>query len=188
MINETKAFFGQYIKLLPQDEAYLVELMQVKQFDKKVILTQLGDIETNVYFVFKGLLKKYFYSGKDEIVAHISREGQLLTSETSLFQNIPSKYILETIEPSILIVFSKQGLENLFSKDKRWERAGRLLISDVLVRKEYWLLNHILYTPRERFFNYVREYPDLLNRVPQKLLASHLNIKPETFSRLKQLI
>ncbi|MEI9808160.1 MAG: hypothetical protein WDO16_09940 [Bacteroidota bacterium] len=43
-------------------------------------------------------------------------------------------------------------------------------------------------TPRERFLNFVMKNPDLMQRVPQKYLASYLNIKPETFSRFKHLL
>jgi hypothetical protein len=34
----------------------------------------------------------------------------------------------------------------------------------------------------------MESHPDMLQRVPQKYIASYLNIKPETFSRLKHLI
>jgi hypothetical protein len=43
-------------------------------------------------------------------------------------------------------------------------------------------------TTRERFLEYMQTHPDMLQRVPQKYLASYLNIKPETFSRLKHLL
>jgi hypothetical protein len=43
-------------------------------------------------------------------------------------------------------------------------------------------------TPRERFLNFIMKNPELLQRVPQKYLASYLNIKPETFSRFKHLL
>jgi DNA-binding Lrp family transcriptional regulator len=31
----------------------------------------------------------------------------------------------------------------------------------------------------------VRKHPDLVDRIPQKQLASHLNLSPETLSRLR---
>jgi hypothetical protein len=43
-------------------------------------------------------------------------------------------------------------------------------------------------TPRERFIDFVTKNPELLQRVPQKCLASFLNIKPETFSRFKHMV
>jgi hypothetical protein len=42
--------------------------------------------------------------------------------------------------------------------------------------------------PRERFLYFMERHPTLLQRVPQKHVASFLNIQPETFSRYKHLL
>jgi hypothetical protein len=65
---------------------------------------------------------------------------------------------------------------------------GRLIIIDWLLQKEYWENERIKQVPKERFINFITSNPDLLIRVPQKYLASYLNIKPETFSRYKHLL
>ncbi|RYZ45663.1 MAG: TonB-dependent receptor, partial [Sphingobacteriales bacterium] len=52
----------------------------------------------------------------------------------------------------------------------------------------YSYFNQVGKTTREKFLEYVNNHPHMLQRVPQKILASYLNIKPETFSRLKHLI
>jgi len=65
---------------------------------------------------------------------------------------------------------------------------SRLIITELFLQKEYWELERIRYTTKERFVRFMAENPDLFQRVPQKYLASYLNIKPETFSRLKHLL
>jgi hypothetical protein len=57
-----------------------------------------------------------------------------------------------------------------------------------MVLKDRWQMQMVKMTPRERFLNFVMKNPELLQRVPQKHLASYLNIKPETFSRFKHLL
>lgn len=57
-----------------------------------------------------------------------------------------------------------------------------------MVIKDRWQLQMVKMTPRERFLNFVTKNPELIQRVPQKFLASFLHIKPETFSRFKHLI
>jgi hypothetical protein len=42
--------------------------------------------------------------------------------------------------------------------------------------------------PRMRFLKFYENYPEFIRRVPQKSLASYLNIQPETFSRFKHLL
>ncbi|RYY52479.1 MAG: hypothetical protein EOO09_21315 [Chitinophagaceae bacterium] len=67
------------------------------------------------------------------------------------------------------------------------EHLGRLIITHTMVIKDRWQMQMIKMTPRERFLHFVDRNPELLQRVPQKYLATYLNIKPETFSRFKHL-
>jgi hypothetical protein len=57
-----------------------------------------------------------------------------------------------------------------------------------MVQKDRWQMEMIKMSPRERFLFFVQRHPNLLQRVPQKHLASFLNIQPETFSRFKHLV
>jgi hypothetical protein len=95
---------------------------------------------------------------------------------------------VETIEPTTLISISRSQIESFYKQDPRWEKLGRLIITELFLEKEKWELERICYTTRERFVRFVSGNYDLFQRVPQKYLASYLNIKPETFSRLKHLL
>lgn len=68
------------------------------------------------------------------------------------------------------------------------ERLGRLIVTESLVTYDRRQLDMIRLSPRERFLHFVEQNPELLQRVPQKLLASYLSIQPETFSRFKHLL
>jgi len=57
-----------------------------------------------------------------------------------------------------------------------------------MVLKDKWQTSLIMQSPRDRFLNFVENHQEVLQRVPQKYLASYLNIKPETFSRFKHLL
>jgi hypothetical protein len=68
------------------------------------------------------------------------------------------------------------------------EHLGRMVITQTMVLKDKWRMQLVKMTPRERFLDFVTRNPELMQRVPQKFLASYLNIKPETFSRFKHLL
>lgn len=188
MLAGLKAYLSQYIVLSAADELLLSQLFEVRTFSRKARLTDLGEIEEYFNFVVKGILRKYFYKGREELITHIATEGNMLASGTSFFTRQPSKFIVEAVEPTTVISITLENLEKLFSSSPQWERAGRLIVEDFFLEKEYWLLDNLRLTPRERFFDFIKEKSFMLQRVPQKYLASYLNIKPETFSRLKHLI
>jgi CRP-like cAMP-binding protein len=95
---------------------------------------------------------------------------------------------VETIEPTIFFSISYDSLEELYEKMPGFERTGRLLISQLFVKKDRRYFDQLNKSTRERFLDYISKHPQMMQRVPQKYLASFLNIKPETFSRLKHLI
>ncbi len=188
MTRNFAEYLGRYLALSSDEIGQLSQVLETRSFDKKVRLTDVGEVEQYMNFVERGLLRKFFIKGKEQVVKHIAKEGNILASSVSFFYRQPSRYIVETIEPTVVTSISCENLETLFASGGRWERIGRLLMTDFLIEKEYWLLDHIRYTPRERFLRFMKEQPDLLQRVPQKYLASYLDIKPETFSRLKHLM
>lgn len=95
---------------------------------------------------------------------------------------------METIEPTTFLSFSRESIETLYAKDLKWQKLGRLIITDLFLQKENWDLERMLYNTQDRFVRFVSNNSNLFQRVPQKYLASYLNIQPETFSRLKHLL
>lgn len=166
----------------------LLPSLRVRRFGKREFLTRPGEQENFFNFIVKGLIRKYYKKGPNELVMQIAMEGEMITSQESFHSRTPSEFYVETIEPSTVISIRYEDLEEVYSKSKKMEHLGRLIITHTMVKKDLWHLEMIKMTPRERFLNFVMKNPELLQRVPQKYLASYLNIKPETFSRFKHLL
>lgn len=188
MVAILKKYIDHFIALSPAELEALTNEIEVLSVDKKVRLTDIGDIEKNLYFVVRGLARKFFYKGKDEVITQLAKEGELISSSVSYFSGQPSTYIIETIEPTTFYSLQKDRIELLYSKFPNLEKLSRLVITELFLQKEYWELDRIRYNTKERFVHFMSQNPDLFQRVPQKYLASYLNIKPETFSRLKHLL
>lgn len=188
MLNMLEKYIGRFITLPPEELKALTQAMEVRSYDKKVRVLELGDTEEYLHFITKGLVRKYFYKGSNEIITQLAKEGEIVSSSVSFFSGQPSTYVVETIEHSIFLSLRKTELEKMYDQYPLIEKLGRLLITDLFLQKEYWELDRIRYNTKERFVHFVLENSDLFRRVPQKYLASYLNIKPETFSRLKHLL
>lgn len=167
---------------------YIAPILVIRKYGKKEVITKEGEIENYSNFIVSGLVRKYFKKGKEEVNVQISSEGQIIHSQESFYSRSPSEYIVETIEPSILLSLTYENQERTYSSHPLLERLGRLAITNLMVIKDKWQLQMIKLTPRERFISFVQKNPHLIQRVPQKYLASYLNIKPETFSRFKHLL
>src|SRR5258706_6915538 len=160
----------------------------VRKFQKKQIITNTDEVENYFNFIVKGLARKYYKKGKDEINTQISYEGHIIHSQESFHSRTPSEYTIEAIEPTTLVSISYNDLERIYGSSTKMEHLGRLIITHTMVIKDRWQMQLVMHTSRERFIHFVNKYPELLQRVPQKYLASYLHIKPETFSRFKHLV
>jgi CRP-like cAMP-binding protein len=191
-MNTASPFLGYLRKFIELSEAefaqMLMPVIKIRNFAKKEILTQAGEVENYFNFILKGLIRKYYIKGNAEFNTQVSREGHIIHSQESFHSRQPSEYIVETIEPSSVVSINFQDLESVFAASKKMEHLGRLVITHTMVIKDRWQIQLVKMTPRERFLNFVIRNPELMQRVPQKYLASYLNIKPETFSRFKHLL
>ncbi len=188
MLEVFRRYLAKYVDLPPEEFSVLEPLLEIRNYDKKLKVTDIGEEENYLNFVVKGLARKYFYKGREEIITQIAKEGDLISSSVSFLNGSPSAYVVDTIEPTTFISLSKPVVEELYRIDTKWQRAGRLIITDLLMQKEYWELDRMKYTTKERFLRFLTSNGDLFQRVPQKYLASYLNIQPETFSRLKHFL
>jgi CRP-like cAMP-binding protein len=188
MLDAVRQFINEHVQLTNEEFQLLATKLHPVSFDKKTKLVDIGEVATTVYFVIKGISRRYFYRGKQEVITHLVKEGGVMGSIISFLTGQPSRYVLETLEPVTALAISKDDLEGLFTSDKKWEKFGRKIITSFFLQTEYRALDNIRYSTKERFVNFMKQNPDLVLRVPQKYLASYLEIQPETFSRLKHLM
>jgi CRP-like cAMP-binding protein len=188
MLELLRQYVTGYVELTNEEFAFLADALVIRSFDKKQQLLQAGEVENYLNFLVKGLARMYFFRDKTEVITNIAREGQFLSASASFLSGDPSSYFVETLEPTTFLSITRQQLEKLYRESPRIERLGRLMTTDFVLQKEAWELECMRLDTRERFLHFVESNPELMQRVPQKYLASYLNMKPETFSRLKHLV
>ena len=182
-------FLNKFIPLsLDEYNELIAPCIIRRHFDKKSIVTTAGEVENYINFIDSGLVRKYYKRINEEINTQISYEGHIIHSQESFHSRTPSEYSIETIEPTELSSITYECLEKMYSSSEKMQRLGRLIITATMVLKDKWQSQLVKLSPRERFISFVTRHPELMQRVPQKYLASYLNIKPETFSRFKHLV
>ncbi len=181
-------YLSTFVPLTKADFGQLLPYIEIREFDKKVKVIREGEMERYLNIIAQGLARKYLPVKNNEITIQLASEGHIIHSELSFHNRIPSRSVVETIEPTVLFSISYDSLQQLYEQYPKAERMGRLLISELFVKKDNRYFDQLNKSTRERFLHYIRTHPQMLQRVPQKYIASFLNIKPETFSRLKHLI
>jgi len=188
MLELLRQFVMGYAAVTCEDFSLLAEKIVVRRFDKREMLLRPGEVEQYMNFIITGLCRMYFYKGRSEVVLNLARERELISASSSFLSGEPSNYYVETLEPTTLLSITRDDLEQVYKQNSRIERLGREMITYFVLEKEAWEHACMRLDTRERFLQFVEKNPELVQRVPQKYLASYLNMKPETFSRLKPLL
>ena len=129
MLEHVRQFISQHIELTEQEFQKLASKLHPVSFDKKTKLVEIGEVSTTFYFVLKGISRRYFYRGKQEVITHLIKEGGMMGSVISFLTGEPSRYVLETLEPVTALALAKKDLDELFESDKKWDKFGRKIIT-----------------------------------------------------------
>ena len=182
-------YLNKFVPLCEEEfQKFIKPYLLERRFEKKEIVSRPVEVEDYLNFIVEGLVRKYYQKDNEEVNTQISHEGHIIHSQESFHSRKPSEYFVETLEPTTFISITYNDPEKLYGHHIKLERLGRLVITYTMVQKDRWQMQMIKMSPRERFLFFVHRHPDLLQRVPQKHLASFLNIQPETFSRFKHLV
>lgn len=181
-------YLQELIEVSQAEAAALMPLMEWRRFDKKEIITAAGELENYLNLVLSGLVRKFITRGNNEYTLQLATEGHIVHSEISYLRREPSVVQLEALEPTLLLSLSYDHMQYALDHLPGADRMGRMLITCMLLKKDERQIRQLRLSTRQRFLDYLQNHPHMLQRVPQKYLASYLNIKPETFSRLKHLL
>ncbi len=151
---------------------------------KKQLVTTPGQVEKHLYFVTSGIQKSYFlHSNKAHIIA-FAYAPSLSGIPESFFTQTPSRYYLETITESDGVKISYERHHQFLIKYRDIERLFRkiteIFLNGVIQRQH----EVMALSMEERFRKFVERSPHLLQLIPQKDLASYLNIDATNFSKL----
>ncbi|MGV3657745.1 MAG: Crp/Fnr family transcriptional regulator [Chitinophagaceae bacterium] len=191
-MEDTRPFYQFLYKFvdlsIEEYQQYIGPYIQIRKFKKKQMITRHGEVENYFNFVLSGLARKFYITGEEEHTLQLATEGHIIHEQDSFHTRTPSESYIVALEPTALLSITFDDLERIYSTNSKMERLGRLVITFGMLQRDKRQLLMMKQSPRERFMHLVNNYSELLQRVPQKYLASYLNIQPETFSRFKHLV
>jgi CRP/FNR family transcriptional regulator, anaerobic regulatory protein len=166
---------------------YLFEILKTKELKKKDFLLKAGHVCRNVCFIEKGLLRCFYTKGDGEVSSWFMKEGDVIISIESFYQQKESYESIQAIEDSLVYFISYTELNYIYRTFPEFNFIGR-----VLTEKYYTLWAEQLYALRmqqatERYKWLMDHHPELILRVPAKYIASYLGIDETTLSKIKNV-
>lgn len=143
--------------------------------EKDEILQYAGDLNSRVYEVETGLLRSYTIDekGKEHIFMFAPAGWIIADSQPP---DAPCDLYIDALEDSTVIVSEKRSDPNEMETGKLVRRIS------VLQKRVIMLMSA---RAIERYDAFVETYPDIVQRVPQHMIASYIGVTPEALSTVK---
>lgn len=154
-------------------------------YPKGFLILEAGKVETNVFFLEKGIARAYIPVDGKEITFWIGKEGATIVSLKSYVNNQQGYETMELMEDSTLYILKRSDLYELFKEDIHIANWGRKVAELEFLQTEERLIPLLFTTASERYKILLENNPDLLQRMPLECLASYLGITPVSLSRIR---
>ncbi|MDP4285330.1 MAG: Crp/Fnr family transcriptional regulator [Bacteroidota bacterium] len=170
-----------------EEKKNLKKYFKIRTFKKKEKILNKGEVEMYFNFVYKGLIRQYYIDENgNEVNTRFADAGDIICSEFSYFSGTPSGYISEAVENSTLLSITVEDMDYIQSQGMNFLRFGKLLMARVFFLKEERERKFLSNDAKKKVELFYRLRPKMALRLSQINIASYLNLKPETFSKLKK--
>lgn len=166
-------------------EKALIEISSEISFKKNTDIQPIGHTCKTIYFVKHGCVRIYYFKNDIDITESFEFENAVVARAESLFTGTPSRKAIQAIEDTVLIAINSNKLFKLFDSQPDLERLFRKIIENAYVNTVNRIESLQFYTADERYFNLLKDHPNILKRVPLKFIASYLGITPVSLSRIR---
>lgn len=168
----------------------LLKSLSSKTFDKGEIVINEGDKINNVFYIRKGLVRSYLIDGKgEEITFQLFAEKQLFGNVHIILFNEPSRFTFEAMEKTKVYFTDLKTFQDLSNANSDHLKIDNGIFGRQILKQAFQRVDSFVFlSPEKRYLQYVKDYPNIINRVPDKYIANVLGITPVSLSRIRKRI
>jgi CRP-like cAMP-binding protein len=183
-----KTYINKVVTINDAQWQSLQQLIQIKSYRKKELFQKEGVVCTQVGFILQGCFRSVKDNDGDERTFDFAVENEFVTEYYSILNKTPSGFNIVAVEDSVIALMNSAALFKLFDSDMVWQQFGRKIAEQTWCYYQQRLLSAFFDTPQRSYEKLLTEWPDVVLRVPQHIIANYLGITKETLSRIRKRI
>ncbi len=183
------AHLQNYVFLSKEEVQYLRDHVKPLTIRKKDFLLREGQTCRASYFVEQGLLRMFFINDKGiEQTTQFALENWWIADYMSLMMQKNAHFYIQAVENSSIIAVEYDKQDQLFERLPQLERYFRLMMQRVYGAMQMRFKFLHANSKEENYWQFVGQFPQFAQRIPQYMLASYLGLTPEYVSELRKKI
>jgi len=177
---------SKHIQLEASEVTYFTSLLEHKTIPTKSYIQKENQPCNYLTFVNSGILRAYFLNkeGKESTIMFALKDWWV-TDMHCFEHKLPAMLNIVAIEKSELLQISKTNLDTLLKEVPKFERFFRIIFQKAYIREQLRVIENLSLTAAERYENFANKYPQIIQQVTQKQIATYLGITPEFLSVIR---
>lgn len=173
------------VSLTDAEFEYVISHFESRKIKKHQFLIQEGQLVEYDFFVLSGCLKSYLTdtNGKEHII-QFGLQDWWITDYEAFYFHTKATVSIDCIEDSELLCLSNTNREKLCAEMHKIEHFFRKKTNRRNVALQQRILLLMSADAKERYDKLLEQYPQLLQKIPKRLIAQYLGVTRETLSRL----
>jgi len=181
--------FAELYQIYPLSEGCIEDLSKAisfKSIPKKGFLLKAGQVMQHSYYIKKGLIRAFLKNGNSEVTSFFMTEGDIFVNPESYYGQIPSHEYIQALEDSEVIYTSKADTDAILQKHLEFNFVSRVITEKY--NAVQWQYNRItkLKPAEVRYKVFSELFPNLVDRIDDKYIASFLATSQWHFSKMKR--
>ncbi len=185
MISQVLAYFNSITPLPELLVADIEERAVIRDYQASDFILRAGKISCHTSWILKGLIRSYYEKDGEEITTKFLWEGAPITSIYSYYNRKPGNEHIVAMENTTLASLHYDDMQYLYKTHPAFNVIGRVITEKYLYMLEIEVYNLRKQKAEDRYQFMVKHFPDLLQRVPLKYLATYMGMNLETLSRIR---
>ena len=186
MTDQLKAVLNFIVPFPAQELEQIAGCFRPRQVLQGQQLLSNGEVCQEFYFVAKGCIRTYFIDDKGkEKTRYIMPDNHIGTALSSFISGLPSFEWMDALNDSELLVISHTDFYRLNEVSVYWKNFYQKILEMAYAFQTRKIESIMTLTAQQRFEQAMKESPALFQQVSNNVLASYLDMTPETLSRLK---
>jgi len=177
-----------YGPLSKEAEAQLASMLVEQRTLKGRFLLEKGQVCQHIYYVGQGMLRQVYDKGGRQVTEHIAYEGGMIMCIESLFRREPSAIAIEALEPSVTYGIPYEDFCLLTRRSYEYCAFLIRIFQESLIISQQKADTLRFETAKERYLRTLKDHPGIIRRAPLNMVASYLQMTPETLSRVRTKI
>ncbi len=186
-MKEFADFIKSKVAIEENDLEMILSKFTEKTLKKNQLILRKGQI-ANQYFYIKSGGLRFFNSDFDkENTGWCFFKDDFFTEISSLNPQLPTRFNIEAIEPTELVVIDKNEMDNLYKKFPIWQEFGRKIWEGISIRQVNQNIQFQTLSAEKMYLELLK-IPEFIQKIPVSQLSSILGITPNALSRIRKNI